>query len=217
MSHFHRFGGAAAIGQAVTFIIGFWLYFTLLGEAGYGSLSADPKTNVQFLIEHKSVMYAWNLTIYVLFGILLLVQCLALHDRMKTDAPHLMQISTAFGLMWSTVIIACGMVANVGTDVVTTIYETDPDAAGAAWQSLSFVVNGLGGGNEIIGGLWVTLLSIAGLRTGLLPKWLHILGLIVGLSGLSTTIPPLSDLGAIFGLGLIVWYIWIGIALLRSK
>jgi len=217
MTHFHRFGGAAAIGQAVTFIIGFWVYATLLGEAGYGSLSADPQNHVRFLIDNKSLMYTWNLTIYVLFGILLLVHSLALHDRMKGEAPHLMQIATAFGLMWSTVIIACGMVANVGTHVVTTIYETDPEAAGTAWQSLSFVVNGLGGGNEIIGGLWVTLLSVAGLKSGHLPKPLHILGLVIGLSGLATTVPPLTDLGAVFGLGLIVWYIWMGISLLRGK
>jgi len=217
MNSFTRWGGVASLIQAVTFMIGFWFYFTLLGPANYGSMSVDPAQNVAFLVDNKTLMYVWNLTIYVVFGIFLLVQALALHERLGAKAPALMKTATAFGLMWATVIIACGMVANIGTGVVTRLHATDPEAAGAAWVTLSFVVDGLGGGNEIIGGLWVTLLSIAGLRSRELSAPLHYLGIIVGLSGLLTTIPPLKDLGAIFGIGLIAWYIWMGIAPLRNR
>jgi len=30
-------------------------------------------------------------------------------------------------------------------------------------------------------------------------------------------VPPLADVGASFGLGIIAWYIWAGVALLRTN
>ena len=75
---------------------------------------------------------------------------------------------------------------------------------------------GLGGGNEIVGGLWVLLVSWIALRD-VLPKALNYLGMIVGVAGIVTLVPALTEVGAIFGLGIIVWYIWVGIVLLRNK
>jgi len=46
---------------------------------------------------------------------------------------------------------------------------------------------------------------------------LNILGLVVGAVGIITIIPPLNTLVAVFGLGQIIWFIWMGIALLRSN
>ena len=71
------------------------------------------------------------------------------------------------------------------------------------------VVNGLGGGNEVVGGMWLFLVSVAALRTNGLPRLLGYFGMIVSVAGLLTTIPPLKDLGAVFGLGLIAWFAWL--------
>jgi hypothetical protein len=85
------------------------------------------------------------------------------------------------------------------------------------------VALGLGGGNEIIGGVWVLLIGWAALRTGGLPRALNYLGIVAGVSGILTVIPVLEVLGAvevlglIFGLGFIVWFIWVGIVMLRSS
>lgn len=58
----------------------------------------------------------------------------------------------------------------------------------------------------------------AALRTGKLPKGLNYIGLAVGIAGTISTIPPLGEIGGmIFGLGQIVWFIWLGIVLLRNK
>ncbi|MBV7339417.1 hypothetical protein KFU94_66625 [Chloroflexi bacterium TSY] len=38
------------------------------------------------------------------------------------------------------------------------------------------VLNGIGGGVEVLGGLWVLLVSWAALRNGELPRVLHYLG-----------------------------------------
>jgi hypothetical protein len=216
MTSFQKSGGISALIAAATYLAGFALLFTLLSPSGYGSDHADPMKIVEFSVAKPAIMYAWNLTIYVINGIALVVLALALHDRLKSSAPELARIATAFGVIWAGLVIASGMVANVGIGAVAEVYATDPDQAAVLWTTLSAVENGLGGGNEIVGGIWVLLLSWAGLRTGAIPKLLNFLGLLIGVSGLLTIIPALEVFGAIFGLGFIVWFIWTGIVMLRS-
>jgi hypothetical protein len=74
----------------------------------------------------------------------------------------------------------------------------------------------LGGAVELPGGLWLLLVSWAAWRGGELPKGLNYLGLLVGAAGVLTAVPTLGELGAVFGLGSIVWFLWLGIVLLRT-
>ncbi|MEX1020625.1 MAG: hypothetical protein WDZ49_13255, partial [Litorilinea sp.] len=52
---------------------------------------------------------------------------------------------------------------------------------------------------------------------GGLPKALNYCGVAVGMAGIVTTIPALGALGAVFGLGSIVWFVWLGIVMLRTS
>ena len=61
------------------------------------------------------------------------------------------------------------------------------------------------------------LVSWAALRAGGLPKALNYLGVVVGVAGLISAFPGLRDVGMIFGLGQIVWFVWLGIVMLRSS
>jgi len=81
------------------------------------------------------------------------------------------------------------------------------------------VSHGLGFGNgDILGGLLTLLVSLSALRAGGLPKGLNILGLLAGAVGIISIVPGLSEvLGGIFGLISIIWFIWLGIVLLRSN
>ena len=84
---------------------------------------------------------------------------LALYERLKGRSPALMQTATAFGLIWAGLIIASGnlMLRNIG--VVATIFGNDPAQAAATWTALEAVENGITSGNELVGSLWVLLLS----------------------------------------------------------
>ena len=58
--------------------------------------------------------------------------------------------------------------------------------------------------------------AAAALRAGGLPKGLNILGLWVGAVGILSLIPGLTDLlTGVFGLSQIIWFVWLGIVLLR--
>jgi hypothetical protein len=70
---------------------------------------------------------------------------------------------------------------------------------------------------ELPGGLWMLLVSWAAWRSKELPTALNYLGLVVGMAGILTAVPALGELGVAFGLGSIVWFIWLGIVMLRSR
>lgn len=74
---------------------------------------------------------------------------------------------------------------------------------------------GLGEGVEWVGGLWVILINYClKLRVGFSNKLIHF-GYFIGAIALLTLIPSLTDIGAVFGLLQIFWFIWVGIALIK--
>ncbi|GHB46674.1 hypothetical protein GCM10007094_39990 [Pseudovibrio japonicus] len=208
-------GGVASLIAAATYIVGFALLSTLLVEAGAGE-DGDDVNMFAFEMSNQGLMYLWNFIIYIVNAVFLVVLVVALHDRLKGAAPGLSQIAAAFGLIWAGLVLASGMLANISLAEVSALYELDQDRALAMWATLGNVQEGIGGGNEITGGLWVLLLCWAGLRGASLSKGLSWLGILIGLAGLVTVIPGMSEPGGIiFGLGFIVWFIWAGVYLLR--
>lgn len=164
------------------------------------------------------VIFATNLLLYVFFGLFLVVLALALYERLKTGAPALMQAATVIGVIWAGLLAASGMIANAGLAPTAALYAIDPAQATLTWQGVEIVVNGMGNANgEILGGVWMLLVSLAALRSGELPKGACVLGLFVGAVGVVSRFPGLTDLVALFGLSQLVWYVWVGIVLLRSN
>lgn len=213
MKPLRKYGGLAALYLAVAYLIGMVIFLVVLD---YPSIS-DPAQKVALLVEMPAVTFVTNLLMYVFFGVGLIVLALALYQRLQAGAPALMQVATALGILWAGSLIASGMVANAGIAPAVARYAHDPAQAALAWQGIETVASGLGNGNgEILGGLWVLLVSLAALRTGGLPKGLNILGLLVGAMGIVSLIPGLTDLVGAFGLGQVIWFVWLAIVLLRS-
>ena len=211
-----RAGGWAALGQAATFIIGMILFATVVASADYGALDTDVGEHLRFLADNTLLLNVWYAAIYLAFGAFLVVQSLALLSRV--GASFMARVGTAFGLIWATLMFAVGMTAMIGSDMVLDVAAQDSALAASMWATIQMLIQGLGGGIELVGGLWITLMSMAALRSRSLPKNLNYLGLVVGAAGILTTTLLLPDvLTALFGLGIIVWYVWIGITMLRSE
>lgn len=217
MNDLQKMGGVAALIEAATFVMGFAVFLTVLTPAGYFDVGVDPVQKVAILADNQVIVSISYLTAFVVFGIFLVVLALALYERLKAGAPAILQISTVFGLIWAGLVIASGMVANIGIGTAVDLYGNDPAQAGTVWLAVETVQLGLGGGNEIVGGLWVLLVSWAALRAGALSTILNYLGVLIGVAGLLTVVPALELLGVVFGLGLIVWFVWLGIVMLRSS
>lgn len=212
MTGLQKAGGVAAFVQALAYVVGFVVLATVL-QPGDATWSTAQK--LDFMLDMKRGFQVWMLFIYVVFGIALVVLAAALHERLRTHSPALLQVATAFGLIWAGFVIASGMVASVGLESVSALHAGNPEQALSLWLAVGAVQLGLGGGVEIVGGLWVLLISIAALRSGEFGKALSALGLVVGAAGLLTIAPPLADLGTVFGLGQIPWFVCLGCVLLR--
>jgi Domain of unknown function (DUF4386) len=210
-----RIGGVAALYLGAAFLLAMPFFLVVVDYPG----ATDAADKVALLASNHASMHVVYLITYVIFGVVLAVLALALHARLRASAPALMRVATAVGLMWAVVLVASGMVFNAGMAAVVDVYSTNPDQAASMWQAIEPVAQGLGSGSggEFLGGLWVLLVSIASLRGGSLPRSLGWLGLAVGTAGLLSIVPLLSAAAYAFGLLLIVWFAWLGIAMLRSS
>jgi len=215
MKTLQKFGGFAAFYMAAAYLIGMVLFLVVLD---YPSIT-NPAQKVALNVDKQNVIYSTNLLMYVFFGLFLIILSLALYDRLKSGAPAIMQAATAIGIIWAGSLIVSGMVANAGLAAIVPLYAKDPAQAALTWQGIEAVSHGLGFGNgDILGGLLTLLVSLAALRAGGLPKGLNILGLLAGAVGIISIAPGLSEMmGGIFGLISIIWFIWLGIVLLRSS
>ncbi len=214
MKTLQRFGGFAALYMATAHLIGIVIFLVVLD---YLSIT-DPAQKVALNVEKQTVVFSTNLLMYVFFGFALIILSLALYDRLKSGAPAIMQMATAIGIIWAGSLIASGMVANAGLATVVSLYAKDPAQAALTWQGIEGVANGLGNANgEILGGIWTLLVSLAALRPRGLPKGQNILGLLVGVVGIITIIPALTDFAGIFGIGQIIWFVWLGIIFIRNS
>jgi hypothetical protein len=215
MKNLQKMGGIAALYAAAATLIGLVGYLLVLGTLD----DVDPVEKVASLVDNQAFIYILNLIVYVFWGFAVVVLALALYQRLKSGSPALALTATVIGLIWATVIIASGMISNYGMGIVIDLYGTDPAQAGTVWLAIASVVDGLSAASgEILGGPWVLLVSWAALRAGELPKALNYLGLVIGVAGILSTIPALFlTLALVFGMGKIVWMIWLGIVMLRSS
>ena len=212
MNNLQKIGGASALFESIIYVSA----FVFFGAFWNFPADTDSAKQFAFLAENQVILSIVNLIMYVLFGILLAILVLALHQRVKANNPILSQIASIFGLVWVGLVIASGMIANIGLAAVLELSAKDPEQAMTVWLAIYSVVEGLGGGNEVVGGLWVVLLSFAALKGHELPKILNYFGLFVGIVGV-LTIYPAEVLTEIFGISQIVWFFWLGLAMLTSS
>jgi len=215
MKNLQKMGGIAALYSAAALLFAMVGYLLVLGTTSV----VDPVQKVANFVDNQAIFYILNLVVYVVWGIAMVVLALALYERLKDGSPAMIQTATAFGLIWACIVIASGQISNIGMATVVDLYSTNPAQAATVWLAIGSVADGLGSaGGEILGGLWMLLVSWAALRAGGLSKALNYLGALIGVVGLFSAVPVIGEPGLyIFGLGKIVWCLWLGIVMLRGS
>jgi hypothetical protein len=211
MKNLQKMGGIAALYAGAAYLVGILGFILIVGWPD------DPVEQVAVLVKNQVIQHILYLIVYQIWAVFLVILTLSLKERLKTDSPAIMQIVTAIGIIWAALVIASGMIFNIGMETVVNLYIKDPDQATTVWLVIESVCNGLGGGNEILGGLWMLLISWTALKAGRFPKVMNYLGILVGVTGTLSAFPGLGKIGLVFGLIQIVWFIWLGIVLLRSN
>ena len=212
MKNLQKLGGIAALYAGAAYIVGMVGFLLVVGWPD------DPVEQVAVLVQNQVSLHVLHLIVYVVWAVFMVVLALALYERLKAGSPAMIMTATVFGLIWAAVIIASGMIFISGMENVVNLYNTDPDKAATVWLAIDSVFGGLGGSNEVLGGIWILLVSWAALRAGRFPRLLNYLGVAIGAAGIVSVVPPLAELLVIiFALGQIVWFIWLGIVMLRSS
>ena len=178
-------------------------------------VSGAPEEKMRFLSDHQLEVSVVYFSIYVLFGVLLAILVVGVHEILKNASPPVASLASIFGVVWVGLVIASGMIYTVGLDQSVRLLDESPDTAFSLWRTVSVVANSLGGGNEMVGGLWVLSVSLAALKSVVLSRMLNYLGCFVGIAGIATIYPE-ELFTEVFGLSQIIWFIWLGLVILRS-
>lgn len=206
-----RWGAWAALAEGALYVLCFLgLALFPQPEAGW-----PLARKLDFVLTHRGTQALWGPT-YLMSGALLVPLALALDARLRPVAGAWVRIATAFALIWAGLLLASGMVASVGLRVVARLHAAGAAEAVPVWVALNGVHEALGGGVEVVGGIWCLLISLAAWRAGIFSRGVNGLGVLVGAAGVLTGVPAWHPLGAVFGLGQILWFGAVGFALLRA-
>lgn len=204
--------GFAAIGMALCYISMAVIFFGLLNmPAGLDSLG-----RLQYMQQHYLLIATGYGIGYLVFGVLLAILLQGLQQALPQKQSAIAALANRFGNVWLMLMMASGMVALISMDMTLRLVESSPEQALALYNTRNLLTNALGGGIELVGGLWVLLLSIAGLQKQWFAKALHLLGLVVGSLGILTVLHTVPYLKDAFGLLQLVWFFWLGVMLLTG-
>lgn len=209
MNYLQKMAGISALSQALIYISAF-IYFGAFWSFPY---DAGPLEKMTHLAENQYIFSLVYFLMYVVFGVFLAVLVIGLHEKLKHTNNPAISIGTTFGVIWVGLVIASGMISNIGLAHAIGMMDASPEKAFDVWTIVSLITESLGGGNELVGGLWVLLVSITALQARIFSRVLNYLGLLVGVVGIATVYPD-EIFTELFGVSQIIWFIWLGISLL---
>ena len=207
-------GALSAFYLALSYLSGIVIFLIVLKYQGI----TNPLDKLVILNVNRFTIFLTNILMYILFGPVFILFILSLKYKFENTKCILLDFSTIIGYIWAGSLVASGMVANAGIESVLAVYKTDVEQAKFLWQTIDFISIGLGNGNgEILGGLFSLFICISAIKNEKLTKFINILGIITGIIGTISVIPMFKDLGGIFGVAQIIWFIATGIFLLPRK
>ncbi|RPJ65805.1 hypothetical protein DRW07_13405 [Alteromonas sediminis] len=207
-----RYGASAFFGMPICYIV----MFLVFGVALSIPPTATVGEKIAFIESQQSLISFAYIAGYLLFGCLLLVAVQATHRRLNMVPSHLLNTASIFGYIWVVLMFGAGMTALVGMNTMLSLNAKGSPYSDTLFYVYTTVTNGLGGGIELVGGMWVLLISLYGLQQAQSEKRLHTVGLVVGTLGILTLFQSVAEIKAAFGLSQIAWFIWMGYVLLKD-
>jgi hypothetical protein len=215
-TNLQKAGGISALIAAATYLFAMVLVFTILAPMADASLSFEKY--VDFYTANKTLIFIWHFSMYLINGVCLVILALTLYERLKSDAPTIMKIATVLGLIWASFVFLSGFIVLYGTEAFINLNSKNPVQAETLKKTIETITLGIDYSDRFLGCLWVGLVSMAAFKTSTFPKLLNIFGIIISIFGLiGTVIPPLTAISYVFGIGAIIWWLCLGVFILRKQ
>jgi uncharacterized protein (TIGR03083 family) len=226
-----RWGAVCAIVSGVVFLVPLVFYFYLLPAAGSSATHAqDPSSFLPWMATHGGVRVALWWTVCLAFVVILFGVPSALRRKLESLSPTAAQLAELAGILGPFTIILASLILAAGELPLAHAYVAASEEVRPAivaiyeWQRLAtallFDVFGL-----LMLGVWILVGSVAGLRSGGLPKGISWFGIVTALlsfsvvTGYITKIEWLGEagLGALAFLAVPAWLIWLGIVFWKAS
>ena len=212
MNNLQKVAGVSAIFEALIYIVAF-VYFGAFWAYPSDGTALEKMT---YLAENQLGFSMIYFLMYAVFGVFLAVLVVGLYEKLESTNNLMVKVGSVFGVVWVVLVIASGMLANIGLSHAINLMDVSAEKAFELWRMILVLIESLGGGNELVGGLWVLLISLAALRAEEFPRGLNYLGLMVGITGIATIFPD-EAITEIFGISQIIWFVWLGIFMLGQS
>lgn len=202
MTLFKKIATISAVYSGLSYIGGIFVYLQLLKYDSATSASEQ----ITIISDNPVLVHITTLHIYIIFSFGLILLATYLYTKLKNQEPILSLLSLITGAIWATILIASGFISMA----VTTLLMNGTAASDitSAWQAVDIISNALGGGNELIGGVFTGLLSLAMYRARFSSIVTSILGALVFIGGTISALPYLADIGiGIFVISQILWFL----------
>jgi hypothetical protein len=201
MTLFKKLATASAVYGGLSYIGGIFVYLQ--------SLKYDTATSASeqlTIISNNSVLvHITTLHIYVIFSFGIILLATYLYLKLKNQQPVLSLLSLITGVIWATILIASGFISMAITTLLMS--GTAASELTSAWQAINIVSDALGGGNELMGGVFTGLVSLAMYKARFSGMATSILGALVFIGGTISVLPHLADIGiGIFVISQILWF-----------
>ena len=207
-----RLAGTAFIGMALCYITLFIIYGAVLSTPA----NANTAEKIAYLIENKNLYNFTYVLGYVLFACLLCFCVYVIGQLSHKASKAMVAMMSLFGYFWVVVLLCTGMIGISSHELLAANSLRNPEAAEVIYYAGTLLTESLGGGIEFIGGVWLFLLGAISWRHGLLSKTLSVFTLVKGAIGIATLFSAELVLRYLFGLSGIVWFIWMGIVMVKK-
>jgi hypothetical protein len=220
MNDFQKVGGVAALIQAALLVGAIGLALAAFPAIGL-SVNDLASGNGKFLEASGKYPAIFASLDFILVGgaVVILIVALVLHERWRNKSLRLANLVVASALALATLRITTGLTMFIGTARIVDLYGTDHAQALTAYASFSGVTAGMEEGSRFAAGCFLILAGWAALHARDLPRPLAYLAIVVGIDQLlEVFVRPLAPVfGLVAGIGLIIWSLWLGVVLLRSR
>ena len=220
MNGFQKIGGVASFIQAALLIGVIGLAVVAFPAIGLtvNDLAAGSGKFLEASAKYPAIFTSLD---FALVGgaVVILIVALVLHERWSNKSLRLANLVVASALILATLRIATGLTMFIGTAKIAELYVTDHAQAVTAYAAFSAVTGGMEEGSRFAAGCFLILAGWAALAARDMPRPLAYLAIVVGADQLlEVFVRPLSPVfGPVAGIGLIIWSVWIGVLLLRSR
>lgn len=194
--------------------LGMFIIFALLLNFPQSDVVSDK---IAYIASQEVKVSLGYIIGYLVFACLLLVAVQAAHRYLNIKTSALLNYTSAFGYIWVVLMMCSGMLALVGVNTMIKLFLQENSNAETVFYIYATVVNGLGGGIELVGALWVLLISVYGLKTSQLTKPTNVLGVAIGVIGILTLNQAIPEFKDAFGLLQIIWFVMMGFVLLKNN